>query len=212
VAYPGHDAAERGARDGPLYDVPCAAPVCCDAAVAEPGSVTASVVSLRPVRKTWRAGRAYVSPQSFPMPRRTPKWVIRGLRAEADADLAAAGDVFRPTTRGDCGEVERPCPFVSCKHNLYLDVSPRTGSVKLNFPDLEPGDMAPDRSCALDCADRGGLTLEEVGQAMNMTRERVRQLEASAVYKVGPDMARLAGRESESRRRLPIVESQKGAR
>ena len=32
-----------------------------------------------------------------------------------------------------------PCPWVPCKHHLYLDVNDRTGSVKINFPDLEVG-------------------------------------------------------------------------
>jgi DNA-directed RNA polymerase sigma subunit (sigma70/sigma32) len=32
-------------------------------------------------------------------------------------------------------------------------------------------------TCALDIADRGGITLEEVGFITNLTRERVRQVE-----------------------------------
>ena len=44
-------------------------------------------------------------------------------------------DIARPKMREDCGQGERPCPFVSCKHHLYLDVSARTGAIKLNFPD-----------------------------------------------------------------------------
>src|SRR5207237_7138764 len=45
-------------------------------------------------------------------------------------------DPDRPTSRGACKEDVRPCPYVSCKHHLYLDVNPETGSIKLNFPDL----------------------------------------------------------------------------
>lgn len=88
----------------------------------------------------------------------------------------------RPKTRGECGNVERPCPFVSCKHHLYLDVNPQTGSMKLNFPDLEPHQLL--ESCSLDVADRGGITLEEVGELMNFTRERTRQLEVRALLKL----------------------------
>src|SRR5580765_7260786 len=69
--------------------------------------------------------------------------------------------VERPVMREDCQGGERPCPFVSCKHHLYLDVSARTGAIKLNFPDLEVWEMT--ETCALDVADRGGTTLEEVG-------------------------------------------------
>ncbi len=91
-------------------------------------------------------------------------------------------DYERPQTRADCAEGERPCPFVSCKNHLYLDVNPNTGSIKLNFPDLEVWEM-PD-SCALDIADRGGLTLEEVGEIVNLTRERVRQVEMRGLLKL----------------------------
>ena len=45
-------------------------------------------------------------------------------------------DVVKPKERAECGNGERPCPFVSCKHHLYLDVSAKTGAIKLNFPDL----------------------------------------------------------------------------
>ncbi len=81
----------------------------------------------------------------------------------------------RPRTRAECSNEQRPCPWVSCKHHLYLDVNPRTGSIKINFPDLEPWELK--QTCALDVADHGGHTLEEVGDITNLTRERIRQLE-----------------------------------
>lgn len=81
----------------------------------------------------------------------------------------------RPKTRAECAEQARPCPWVACKHHLYLDVNPRTGSIKLNFPDLEPWELQ--HTCALDVAEAGGHTLEEVGDITNLTRERIRQLE-----------------------------------
>jgi hypothetical protein len=91
-------------------------------------------------------------------------------------------DYWRPTTRGDCAEMERPCPFVACKYHLYIDVHPVRGSIKINFPDVEVWEMTD--TCALDIADRGGITLEEVGQIMNLTRERVRQLETQGLAKL----------------------------
>jgi len=54
-------------------------------------------------------------------------------------------------------------------------VNERNGNIKLNFPDVEVWDLP--ETCALDVADRGGITLEEVGAIMNLTRERIRQLE-----------------------------------
>ena len=87
----------------------------------------------------------------------------------------------RPQTRGECGQV-RPCPWVSCKHHLFLDVNPRTGSIKLNFPELEPWELQ--HSCALDVAETGGHTLEQIGDITNLTRERVRQLELAGLHEL----------------------------
>ena len=91
-------------------------------------------------------------------------------------------DIPRPTTREQCREDVRPCPWVACKHHLYLDINPETGSIKINFPDLEPWEMQ--NTCALDVAERGGITLEEVGEIMNLTRERIRQVEVRGLLKL----------------------------
>ncbi|MCA9591752.1 MAG: hypothetical protein KC776_00535 [Myxococcales bacterium] len=91
-------------------------------------------------------------------------------------------DYWKPRSRAECLDGPRPCPFVSCKHHLYIDVSPRTGAIKLNFPDLEVWEMG--ETCALDVADRGGTTLEDVGAIMNLTRERIRQVEVKALAKL----------------------------
>src|SRR6476659_8340628 len=34
-------------------------------------------------------------------------------------------DYWRPESREECVDGPRPCPFVSCKHHLSIDVSPR---------------------------------------------------------------------------------------
>ena len=117
-------------------------------------------------------------------------------------------EVERPKTRADCANGARPCPFVSCKHHLFLDVSARTGAIKLNFPDLEVWDM--NETCALDVADRGGTTLEEVGAIMNLTRERIRQVEVKGLAKLQAlsDMDALRDYVDEGpvgRRRLPVL-------
>jgi len=117
-------------------------------------------------------------------------------------------DVAKPTMREDCGQGQRPCPFVSCKHHLYLDVSARTGAIKLNFPDLEVWEMV--ESCAIDVADRGGATLEEVGAIMNLTRERIRQVEVTGLAKLEALSDTFALRDyvdegPVGKRRLPIL-------
>ena len=91
-------------------------------------------------------------------------------------------DVERPMTRDECKSMTRPCPFVSCSHHLYLDVNPESGAIKLNFPHLEVWEMA--ETCSLDVADRGGITLEEVGAILNLTRERIRQVEVRGLHKI----------------------------
>jgi hypothetical protein len=114
----------------------------------------------------------------------------------------------KPVAREDCQGGARPCPFVSCKHHLYLDVSARTGAIKLNFPDLEVWEMT--ETCALDVADRGGTTLEEVGAIMNLTRERIRQVEVKGLAKLAAlrDMSTLRDYVDEGptgKRRLPVL-------
>ena len=99
-----------------------------------------------------------------------------------DEDPLDVPDVERPRTRGECAGGERPCPFVSCKHHLYLDVNQETGSIKVNFPDLEVWEMK--ETCSLDVADRGGLTLEEVGEILNLTREAIRLIEVRGILRL----------------------------
>ena len=48
-------------------------------------------------------------------------------------------DYYKPQTRAECVDGPRPCPYVSCKHHLYLDVRRRGGPARSssNSPDLE---------------------------------------------------------------------------
>jgi hypothetical protein len=110
-----------------------------------------------------------------------PKRLTRDEKKLA-LELVYPEDVERPRTRADCQNMPRPCPFVSCEHHLYLDVNPDSGAIKLNFPHLEVWDMA--ETCSLDVADRGGITLEDVGAILNLTRERIRQVEVRGLVKI----------------------------
>ncbi len=118
-------------------------------------------------------------------PRRSKTLATRRLsndEVRQTNEFLVAHDDERPRSRLDCRSAERPCAFVSCKFHLYLDVHPETGSIKLNFPDLEVWEM--EETCALDVAERGGTTLEEVGDILNLTRERIRQVEVLGVQKL----------------------------
>ena len=100
----------------------------------------------------------------------------RVLRGEPPVDV----DHWRPQTRSDCVKGPRPCPFVGCRFNLFLDITPRGG---LRVPHGEEPEalLRLTESCALDVAERGGLTLEAVARLQSITRERVRQIELVAL-------------------------------
>jgi hypothetical protein len=127
------------------------------------------------------ARRRGIPPKKTLAVRRITQLELAAGRAELKA-LGADEPYDRPKTRGDCANVPRPCPYVACKFSLYLDVS-ETGSIILNFPHLEPGEMHPDQSCALDLADRGAMTLEDIAVVTNLTRERIRQVELKALIR-----------------------------
>lgn len=124
-----------------------------------------------------------------------PKPIVRRVRARTiamkrltkeelriGALLYPERSYWRPVNRADCANTPRPCPYVSCKYHLYIDVNPSTGSIKINFPDLEVWELK--HSCALDVAEQGGITLEEVGEILNLTRERIRQVEVRGLFKL----------------------------
>ena len=101
--------------------------------------------------------------------RRSKTLAVRGLTKEKTEEaqlIFQAFEQFRPRSRGECRNAPRPCPWVSCKYHLYLEVWEMT------------------ETCALDVADRGGITLEDVGNILNLTRERIRQVEQSGVNKL----------------------------
>ena len=109
--------------------------------------------------------------------------ILRLLYPEASAIQAE-----RPRTRADCINGPRPCPWVGCRHHLYLTVDERDGAMTLNFPGVEVWDLK--QSCALDGADaeRDGLSLEDLGGMTNLTRERTRQIEVAALENVDGDI------------------------
>jgi len=151
-------------------------------AVAEPSLPTEGATALRPdeegiTREQRRSRRKReIRARTISVKRMTKR------ELEIGRLLYPENSYWKPRTRAECAGGARPCPFVSCKHHLFVDVSARTGAIKLNFPDLDVWDM--NESCALDVADRGGTTLEDVGAIMNLTRERIRQVEVKALAKL----------------------------
>ena len=114
----------------------------------------------------------------------------------------------RPKTRGDCAGGPRPCPWVGCRYHLLTDLMPGIVSksqtkrnravlvhsqpkrrVLLKQPDAldQIVDLLQDMpcTCLLDTAQLGDHTLEEAGEVLYLTRERIRQIERSACAKLG---------------------------
>ncbi len=150
----------------------------CHDGVSEPSADDSEHTQRRKVRHHQQRSRP--RSKTIAMKQLTPEELRDSVILEIPPEIEA------PKRREDClagGTNEmRPCPWVRCKHHLYLDVNPETGSFKLNFPDLEVSELK--QSCSLDVADRGGTTLEEVGEIMNLTRERIRQVEVRGLFKL----------------------------
>lgn len=58
-----------------------------------------------------------------------------------------------------------------------------TGTIKMRMS-IEEFLNGWRETCVLDMADRGGMTLEEVGEQMGFTRERSRQVETLAIKRI----------------------------
>ena len=168
----------------------------------------AAVVTHRPARGRARAdtdgadarGVGMNAPRKFREGERARTISIRRVsmeerrrrRREARVDLQVLDQVGRPQTRAECEDAPRPCPYVGCRYHLALDIG-KGGAIKLNFPNGS-AEVDFDRmreTCSLDVAGWGGLTLEETGRLLNLTRERTRQLEEMAFDHVPVELLEL---------------------
>ena len=84
----------------------------------------------------------------------------------------------RPRVRGDCASVPRPCPYVGCRYNTFLDLTPG-GKIRRNWN--SPEEVPAECSCALDVAERGSHVYSYIARCMNCTRQRVQQIEDKAL-------------------------------
>lgn len=125
------------------------------------------------------------------------------INIESDAFrqlLRIVPDYDRPVTRADCVDGPRPCPFLACRHNISADFLLRRDhrgkpveNIRLvHAGEDDPTDIEPPdgNNCALDYAEKGGMTLEEVGAVFGITRERIRQIEEVALRQVRRASAR----------------------
>jgi len=156
-----------------------------------------------------QASSGETGPRGCPILAPWPKTTEEGARRSWERTVAGVAplvtevlepcptDVERPRRRSECKGGPRPCPFVGCRWHLYLEVR-ASGMIRIVRPGLEPWEL--EESCALDAADRGGLTLDEVGARLGVTRERVRQIEKRALERLGARSRRETFGEEERRR------------
>ena len=110
---------------------------------------------------------------------------LRRMHGRGKPPAKAIEPYARPSTRADCDQIPRPCPFAGCRYNLALDVTEghalryRAGSFAAEMPQDAP-------SCALDVAAEGAHTLDSVAQMLGLRRSRAAAIERGA-------MAKLAG-------------------
>lgn len=80
----------------------------------------------------------------------------------------------KPRFRSECEAMPRPCPFVSCRFHMFLDVNPKNGSIKFNWPGRDLREL--EDTCVLDVVDKEkDLSFSEIGDLLNISHEAARQ-------------------------------------
>lgn len=90
---------------------------------------------------------------------------------------------WKPETRGQCEQAARPCPYVSCRHHIFIEMQ-KSGSIRFPFGDSLQTLPKLEYTCSLDAAAEGEMTLQRVATLNNLTRERIRQIELKAIAKM----------------------------
>ena len=73
----------------------------------------------------------------------------------------------------------RPCPRTECRYSLAGDGrESRRGRPS-------GGERDTSETCALDLAERGPQSLVTIGRLFGLSRERIRQIEDTAIRKLG---------------------------
>jgi hypothetical protein len=116
-----------------------------------------------------------------PRPRRSKKLrVVDALQLPDDWEMLPGV----PATRADCANVARPCPYLSCRHHLWLRLqSENPGNPKAGKQGATTFKPSSNQSCALDVAEKGA-TFEEIGRFLGCDSTRARQIAAAAIDKL----------------------------
>lgn len=106
----------------------------------------------------------------------------------------------RPKTRADCRDAVRPCPWVSCRHHLFFEL---TTEGKIRCPWRDDGiDWANEEkateafaellvnytgpTCVLDVTEQhpDGLQLQEIADRLGVDVTRIERSQQSALEKL----------------------------
>lgn len=99
----------------------------------------------------------------------------------------------RPKKRGDCKNGPRPCPWIGCKWHLFWEMPRKEVEAALGESDDAVIEYIWEMkdTCVLDVADCPENTLEDVGQILKLTRERIRQISGAGPLLKGGAIRRL---------------------
>jgi hypothetical protein len=117
---------------------------------------------------------------------------ITQLRKRAEERKRLGGKLIvperpdRPKTRADCAGGVRPCPWVSCKYHLFLEVRQNGSIAYPQGQDLDALERMP-QSCVLDVAEQGGASQTDVGKALNASMQMASLVELAALAKLTLD-------------------------
>jgi hypothetical protein len=106
-------------------------------------------------------------------------------------------------TGGACRTLPGPCLRTICRFNLTSERRDNRGGKP-----AEERRLVVRETCALEAAERGGMTLTEIASRFALTRERVRQIESSALAKLWVRLRGIDGEDvhgaGERRTRRPL--------
>lgn len=101
-------------------------------------------------------------------------------RAQAPAP---SSNHWRPTTRGDCVDGPRPCPFVGCRYHIWLEAT-QFGAIVTQQDGKLQGMHNMRFTCVLDAAEQGPLPVKQIGRLLGVKKERLRQMERVATARL----------------------------
>ena len=79
----------------------------------------------------------------------------------------------RPKTRGECADMPRPCPFLSCRHHLAHDWAKPYYGKRPTDDELTERIVDAEHTCSLDVADKREHSIAEVAEVMQTTESAI---------------------------------------